>query len=280
MAIVEEPLPPLVQPVHTHRPYAWFVYSDPGTKKSTFAATFPKPMLVLAFDPFSKLEPYRRRGLPGPYALDGDTPIEFVMSRVQEGSVIIQIEEYYDDNYSDTSIPFAWERFQTRLPSIHQEVKAGIWGTVVLDSISTLELCVRKYEEKKNNPLSNQGNKQDARQWYGSSGNAIQEVCYNLGWLPNVNVVVLAHVRMNQDRIREMIYWSPEMPGTYNRKVPGLFSEIYHIHFDPGADSNNQHYLQTQNDGSYIAATQIPAPDGALPHYNALWDYEQPIESD
>lgn len=44
-------------PLHT------FVYSESGGGKSTFAATFPKPMLVLMFDPIGKDAPYRRRGV-------------------------------------------------------------------------------------------------------------------------------------------------------------------------------------------------------------------------
>lgn len=267
-------MPPLLEVRHQHQPRAFFVYADPGSMKSTFASTFPKPALVLAFDPYSKLEPYRRRGKPGKTLYDGDTPVEFVMSTVVERAAIIQIEQYYDENYHDLNRNFAWERFQSRIPSIHSEVKKGQWATVVLDSLSTLELCIRKFEEYKNNPQSKLGNKQDARQWYGSSGAAIQEVCYNLGWLPYVNVVVLAHVRMTPDRIRDTIYWSPEMPGTYTRKVPGLFPEIYYIHFNPNAEPGKQHYLQTHNDGVYIASTQIPVPNGILPRYSALWNHE------
>lgn len=274
-------VPPLVDAAHPHDPRGFFVYADPGRMKSTFAASFPKPMLVLALDPSPKLDPYRRRGKRGATIVYDGTPIEFVMSSRQPGCAAIQIEQYYDTDYSDARHLFAWERFVARLPSIHEDCQNNTWATVVLDSVSTLELCVRKYEQYKNNPISNQGNKQDARQWYNSSGAAIQEVCYNLGWLPNTNVVVLAHVRMHQDRVREHILWSPEMPGSYSRRVPGLFGEIYTIHFDPTAEQfERRYFLQTNNNGEYVAATQIPAPDGAVPHYNELWAYEQPIEQD
>ena len=40
------------------RPIHCLVYGQPGTGKSTFAATFPKPMLVFMFDSFGKEMPY------------------------------------------------------------------------------------------------------------------------------------------------------------------------------------------------------------------------------
>jgi hypothetical protein len=43
-------------------PLHCFCYSDSGGGKSTFAATFPKPMLVLMWDPIGKDAPYRKRG--------------------------------------------------------------------------------------------------------------------------------------------------------------------------------------------------------------------------
>lgn len=266
-----ENFPPLVEPTLEHEPLHWFVYADPGRMKSTFAATFPKPLLVLAFDSWSKMAPYRRRGKPGPSFYDHGTPIEFVMSTHEPDKAIIQIEQYFDDDIYDPKRIYAWERFQTRLASLHAETEEKIWSTVVLDSVSSLEFCVRKFQEFKQNPLSSKGNKQDGRQWYASSGSSLQEVCYNLGWLRNTNVVVLAHVRFEKDRVREMVYWQPEMPGTYSRRVPGLFSEIYTVHFDPEAQGGNKFWLQTENDGTYIAATQIPAPSGIAPHYNELW---------
>lgn len=46
-------------------PLHCLVYGDFGSMKSTFAATFPKPMLVLSFDNLGKEGPYTRKGEPG-----------------------------------------------------------------------------------------------------------------------------------------------------------------------------------------------------------------------
>jgi len=37
------------------------VYGDTGTGKSTFAASFPKPLLVFCFDPAGKDIPYWKK---------------------------------------------------------------------------------------------------------------------------------------------------------------------------------------------------------------------------
>lgn len=46
-------------------PLHCLVYGNPGSFKSTFAAMFPKPMLVLSFDNWGKEKPYHRRGRIG-----------------------------------------------------------------------------------------------------------------------------------------------------------------------------------------------------------------------
>lgn len=253
-----------------------FVYADPGRKKSTFAATFPKPMLVLGFDAYSKMSPYRRRGKRGPQMNIDGTPTEFIMSAQEPDRAIIQLEQYYDEDIYDARAEYAWERFRNRIATLHQEVRDGMWATVVLDSCSSLEFAIRKYEEYKANPVTKKGNDQDQRQHYHRSSSGVEEICYTMAWLP-CNVVVLAHVRMEKDNVRGTVYWTPEVPGVKNRRLPGAFGEVYTMHCDPAAEKDEERfYLQTIDDGNYIAATQIPAPEYAQPHYKALWTHYKP----
>ena len=44
----------------THKPTHTIAYGDSGVGKSTFAATYPKPMLVFAWDPHGKDLPYQK----------------------------------------------------------------------------------------------------------------------------------------------------------------------------------------------------------------------------
>jgi len=52
----------LWQPGERKRTIHGVVYGEWGSGKSTLAATFPKPILVMAFDPFGKETPYLRAG--------------------------------------------------------------------------------------------------------------------------------------------------------------------------------------------------------------------------
>ena len=255
-----------------------FVYADPGRMKSTFAATFPKPMLVLATDPMDKLSPYRRRGIiaasqkpdPGKGVY---VPTEYILSTIEEDKVAIQIEHYVDRTAFVPDSTSAWEQLQDRMIDLYVEDDQQKWATIVLDSLSSLEYVIRSHYQNKENPVSKEGNEQDQRQWYRKSAEGIEQVCYALSWM-NANVVVLAHVRAEKDAQRDTIIWTPEAPGVRNRRIPSVFGEIYTIHVDPSAyDQEGQVpcFLQTRPDGKYVATTQINAPDDCDPFYHAIW---------
>ena len=271
--------PELVSPEKTEREsIACFVYADSGRKKSTFAASFPKPILVLGCDPHAKLTPYRRQGRRGRTLLAAPgTPwivdTEFVMSRDDEDSAIIQLEHYFDEDVTNPNQVFAWELLQQRLVSLHAEIRANLWATVVLDSLSQLEYMIRKYNQYKANPVTEKGNEQDQRQWYRKSAEGMEEVLFSLA-RAKCNFVALAHVRAEKDRARDAMIWTPEAPGSRNRKLPTVFSEIYTIHARDDVDpmEDEAFYLQTRGNRDWIATTMIMAPNGAPPDYGALWD--------
>jgi len=104
-------MPPSRPPLHV------ILYGDSGAKKSTMAATFPKPQLVLMSDPFGKELPYSRRGLsqllpePDRYG----TPITEVMSRKDETKLLVRVEHYLD---ADFKRPEAFSRLLARLAGL------------------------------------------------------------------------------------------------------------------------------------------------------------------
>lgn len=264
-------------------PIRCFVYADPGRMKSTFAASFPKPMLVLATDPAGKLAPYRRRGIATPtYPPNPEkgiyVPTEYVLSLKQEDKIAIQIEHYRDRTMFMPDIKSCWEELQDRMVDLYTEDDQRKWATIVLDSMSSLEYAVRCHYQFKEMPVSKEGNEMDQRQWYRKSAEGIEQICYALSWM-NANVVVLAHVRAERDAVRDTILWTPEAPGVRNRRIPSVFGEIYTVHVDndPGLpDDVSPFFLQTRPDGKYVATTQIQAPDDCTPHYASIWANYQP----
>lgn len=259
-----------------------FVYADPGRMKSTFAASFPKPMLVLATDPVDKLAPYRRRGYPGPVmqpdGKDFYVPTEYVISTQEDDKVAIQLEHYIDRTAFVPDSLSGWEQIQDRMIDLYAEDGAGQWATIVLDSMSSLEYIVRSHYQFKENPTTKEGHEQDQRQWYRKSAEGIEQVCYALAWM-NANVVVLAHVRAERDTLRDTILYTPEAPGVRNRRIPSVFGEIYTMHVDSSVqDDIPAVFMQTRPDGRFVATTQINAPDDCDPHYSAIWRNYVPIE--
>lgn len=246
------------------------LYGDPGSRKSTMAASFPKPILVLQFDPLAKAGPYRRAGRRGqyltyvePWGID----IEYVMSTKEPNKAIIEINYFKDENIKGgPSTIYAVERFEHRMIDIFNEIREGIWATVVLDSLTFLNWSIVKLEQFKRNPLSNAGNEQDGRQWRAKAAEGLEEACFTLA-TQRCNVVVTAHVRELRDNQRELNLWTPEAPGKRNRTLPAAFGEVYAMH----ADLEIGPYIQSNKDGSFVACTQINAPDGVKPAYKNLW---------
>lgn len=251
-------------------------YGDAGSKKSTLAATFPKPALVLFFDKFAKATPYRRRGKRGPSGIVDGLFTEYVMSTKEPGKAVVKIVHFTDENVKDAGATYAIEHFEAYLPGLYDEVRQGIWATVVLDSLSFLEYASRKCEQYSRNPESKAGHQQDARQWYRDSSEALEEVCFALTSIPS-NVVVTAHVRQTHDKQRELMLWSPDAPGKKNRSLPAAFGEVYAMHYDPEEEDV---VMQTSKSSDYIACSQINAPNWCAPTYNALWDNWKPVEQD
>lgn len=104
----------------------WLVYGDSGAGKSTFAATFPKPILVLCFEGIDKATPYRILGKADPLekglvrASVGSPAFELSVQRIfskeeKDKSLLVKIE-YYHDPYPYN--PTAFSMFSSRLDGL------------------------------------------------------------------------------------------------------------------------------------------------------------------
>ena len=81
------------EPIHA------LVYGDPGSRKSTFCATMPKPMYVAFTEPFGKDTPYLRRGEPGELYEEDGVQCRDVFSKKHPDRVIIHLEYFHDKGY-------------------------------------------------------------------------------------------------------------------------------------------------------------------------------------
>lgn len=266
----------------------YLIVGNAGSRKSTFAATFPKPMFVFQMDSYAKAMPYRRLGKPGEQGelvtaegmedLGGAIPYENIMSVKHEDRVIARIEHYQTADVSQgVDYIYAYENFLARFPQVYKEVREGKWATIVFDSLSSLSYEARKMDEYKFNPAIQEGKKAHGMQVYGAAARAIEElVRSNLSSL-RCNVVLLGHLTAEKGEVGNNVSYWPEAPGKLPRQLPAVFPECYVMH----TDEKGECYLQTRSDHEYTATSQIPAPNPCAPTYKALFvDWEKQINEE
>lgn len=249
-------------------------YGDAGSGKSTFAATFPKPMVVFSFDPIGKDIPYLLRGKMQPVgqlvvgknaAGDVVVPVQQVLS--PKGKLLIQVEHYIDTN---PQRPQAYANFLTRMAMFEGELDN--WKTVVFDSVTFMELMARKDSQYRLNP-----NSREPRQWFAASTDALEEMLMiRVGSLP-MNVVVIAHIDEDKDEVNGVFVRNPKAPGRLG-KGKGLAAamvEVYRMYVGPDGEGGEHYLVQTQSNGSYNCATRINAPNPCEPVYANLWANEK-----
>lgn len=256
------------------------LYGDTGVGKSTMASTFPKPMLVWCFDHMGKDTPYRVGGQVSDlqeYTIEtgkGDVVIPFRDVKHPDGLVRI---EYYNKT-DDIENPVAFSNFRTRMGVLHNEY--DVWKTVVIDSVTFMELQARKLEEKVLNPLPagvslyEKGAKFDGRTWFAGATSALEELlCLRLAGL-DMNVVVICHVDKDKNMVSGEIVKVPFAPGRLSNRslLSAAFAEQYHLYTQRDGDGNRVYLAQTSTHDGLSASTQISAPDPAWPNYDALWE--------
>src|SRR5579884_10135 len=244
------------------------VYGQPGSGKSTFAATFPRPMLVFCFDPLGKEMPYLRLGQPQPVEHQNDIPVcEVTGSR---NAVLARIEYYHDTatNSAGTYVPSAYHAFLRRMGSLYDELAAGMWQTVVIDSLTYLELTVRKLAQYELEPQS-----KDPRRWFAAATDMLEEtlLCRFGGY--RANVVVLAHVDQERDELLGSLVYNPAAPGRLRTRLGSGYAEMYVSHVRRDDGGGLRYCLQTRADTRYNASSVfLEAPNPCDPYYDALWD--------
>lgn len=254
----------------SHYPIQCLVYGDAGVGKSSFAATFPTPRYILQFDPKSKATPYRKRGvLAEQYVSDDlETDVWDIHSKREPGKLVERVEFFIDgDVRAGKNQFYAAEKFEERLNGLFDEIRAGQWNTVIVDSLSSMEYAVRKCSQYKLNATTKRGAEQHGMVHYGESAEMIEELVNSKLAHLDCNVVLLAHVRMTEDRIRGKLSWMPEAPGKQPRKIPAAFGEVFYMF----VNEEGERLLQTEAGNEYFATSQIPAPNPCEPLYEALW---------
>lgn len=247
-------------------------YGDFGSGKSTLADSFPNPKLVCCFDAHGKDMPYRK----GPYVI-GDLKVDGYGTSYREvhsrkGTLLKRIEYYHDTDWiapkttqlkAGTIVkdmePNAYPRFMQRMAAFNDE--ADQWKTVILDSVTSMEIAARRWDQFVINP-----NAEDARRWYFNSKDLLERMLLGrFAGLP-MNVVVLAHIDDEKYENQGIARRMPMAPGKLRGSLPSQYAEVYRSYADATG-----HWLQTRSDNIWAASSQIEAPSPCEPHYQLLW---------
>jgi len=236
-------------------------------------------MLVFCFDHNQKEMPYRKGGEDGElqtYGIEtskGVIEIPFRDVKFDDGFTRI---EYYNRT-DDIDNPTAFSYFRTRMGVLHNEYK--LWKTIVVDSITFMELQARKLEEKVLNPLPQgvtlytKGGGGDQRMWFAGATSSLEELlCMRLAGL-DMNVVIIAHVDKDKNMVSGEIVQVPYAPGRLSSRslLSAAFAEQYRLYTQRDGDGSRVYLAQTSNRDGFSAGTQIEAPDPCWPQYDQLW---------
>lgn len=256
--------------VVSYPPLHCIVYGDPGSRKSTFASTFPKPLLVKQFDANGKEFPYRKWGRNHSSGRASETEgvteygVRF-LDIVAPNGEWIRIE-YFNDLSPESG---AWEKIEWDVRE--RAFFTHGWETVVLDSLTFLNLVAFYHAKFVVNP-----NSKEPRQWHAWATDALERML--LVQLQNfpTNLVVLAHIDHDKDEVLNTYVRQLSAPGrlkTRNELCAG-YAEFYRAYAVPDANwpDGMAFLLQTQKDANFNCASQIGAPNPCIQDYHALWE--------
>lgn len=240
-------------------------YGDPGGGKTTFATTWPKPMLVHLFDAHGKDGPYMRWARAHAATVTDDidqwgTPVR----HLDAGAAGYIRLEYYNDISPESQ---SWQFYEWRMKE--RAFFGEGWETMVVDSVTFMELCARMYARHVVNP-----NSKEPRQWFSYSTDALEyALLVQLQSFPR-NLLVLAHINSDKDEVLGMFMRQVAAPGRLaaRNELAAGYAELYRAYVvrDPKT-GEDAYVLQTHRDNLFNCATQIDAPDPAWQDYNELW---------
>ncbi len=250
------------------------IYGVTGTGKSTFAATFPGPGLVFLFDPVDKSGPYLRAGNPQPLAQHEFAQYRDVLNK--RGQLRWRIERYNDTSLgrlNKKGLPEvgAYQNFRNRVDQLYDELHQGVWQSIVVDSVTYMELAARKLEQYKLNPNAVGQGKQ---QWWSGSAETLEEMLMCVFSNFPCNVVVIAHTGSDKKKIKgggDSLLYSVSAPGRLAQNLPTGYGETYRAYVTEDENGRERYQLQTRGSDDYFAGSQVGAPNPCEPRYKCLF---------
>lgn len=242
---------------------------ETGAGKDTFAATFPKPMLVWHLDGHGQDGPYLNNKLIGRAKQVGELQ-NYVMGGysinyrdiIAADGGVVRIEYFSSNDPMQANMSDVLESRMSNFTSEQHQ-----WKTLVCGSLSSAALENRLREQFVLNPHF-----KDPRKWYGAATEYVERLVTMQKAL-TCNVIFICHIGRQMDDVGGEMLFTPDLPGRLSWGAGRSFPEMYrlYIHRDP-TTAATQRVVQTDGDGRYQAKTHIDAPNPCYPHYESLWE--------
>ena len=244
-------------------PLHLLLMGESGVGKDSFAATWPKPMLVWHLDGYGQEMPYMKGAISvseiQQYQL-GASGLMIPYRDIVRPDGFVRIEYYSSDN---PEMPNAVAMLTARMSYFASEVSQ--WCTLAVGSLSSISLEARLYEQFVLNPQY-----KDPRKWFGAATDCLERLIALQKGFP-INVVMMCHVARQMDEVDGAMLYTPDLPGRLSYGAARYFNEMYRMYVAKLPDGKTQRSLQTDNDGKYQAKTHIDAPSPCWPTYDSLW---------
>lgn len=182
---------------------------------------------------------------------------------MKEKELLIRLEYYQD---AEPEKPEAWQAFEERTTGF-DPVAEG-YQTVVCDSQTFM--AMRKRNDCQFRTMKKA---KDPRRWYAETTDAIERHLMGKWASFRCNVVLTCHVSQEKDEVHGSFLFAPMASGRLSKGLPAGYAEVYHAYADYDKKLQESSWgLQTTGDNRFSACTQIQAPSGCEPDYEALWE--------
>ncbi len=201
-------------------------YGDFAAGKTTFATTFPKPILFFDFD-------------DGRQTYAGVEGVEYEIYKEEPGSRKTQ----------------AYNNFRKDLAKFEREPEHGGYKTFVLDSTTFLQDAIQS-DIIAAQGATTPGEGITLQQWQIIT-NRFADVFRKIKTF-NANFVIIGHSQMVQDEMSGEIKTLPMMVGKkFPAKAPLYFDEVYRVFYDEREKDGPKYKIQTSSCRKYSARSRL-----------------------
>lgn len=225
---------------------------EPGTRKSSAALSFPKPI----------------------YYFDWDNKMDALMLPMRAWN--INPKEVNYDTYTD------WNKGKTKLEALQSNCP---YKTIVIDSITSLGDAINrqtlKFKGGKDGGKSIAGILVNSIEDFNAEDSALKEMVALTKDIRNyhkVNIILIAHIIQKEIKSSDGKTHMSRIIVTAGKgiaqKIPAYCSEVYHFNIETGFDpsAGGQYALLTTHTGDDFARSSLPLPNKIVFGNDNLYD--------